>query len=63
MPATVGFVRDSDPFCEARFSCRQAVRIVGIALDLGDGRSNGLKVGVSFERFVKHRPTRIDARL
>ena len=32
MPQAVGFVRDTQPFCEARFSCRQLKRFVTIAL-------------------------------
>ena len=30
---TAGLVRDSQPFCEARFSCQELIRFLGIALD------------------------------
>ena len=55
---TAGLVRDSQPFFDARFSCREPIRFVGIALDWAIGRSNGLKGGASNATFFGTRPCR-----
>ena len=49
---TAGLVRDSQPFCEARFSCQELIRFLGIALDWA--------TAAPLARMAAHRRSRVE---
>jgi hypothetical protein len=53
LPRVIGLVRDSHPFFDARFSCREPIRFVGIALDCSIAAQMTLRAALPYGRFVE----------
>ena len=63
MPSAAGLVRDTQPFCDARFTCREVKRFEGI-VRLGENSGNGSKSAHQVNDFrrcpMEHISMRID---